>query len=75
MAYFANGSQGMAFNEQCDRCVGREKACPIAFVQLEFNYEAVNFVLASEILGHLVKNDGTCTMYKTFEAQLSAEHD
>ena len=42
MAYFANGTEGMCFDEQCSRCKYGEDACPIAFVQTMYNYDACN---------------------------------
>jgi hypothetical protein len=64
MAYFSNGSSGMVFDEQCGRCRYGDQPCPIYLVQVEFNYEACNNEVASKILGALVKNDGTCAMFK-----------
>lgn len=67
MAYFANGSEGIVFYEQCMRCKYGEVFCPIAYVQSAFNYKACNNKTATKILGELVKNDGTCTMFETFK--------
>lgn len=67
MAYFSNSGDGEAFDEQCGKCKYGDKQCPIAFVQMQYNYEACNNKTASDILGALVKNDGTCTMFKAFE--------
>lgn len=67
MAYFSNGSEGMCFDEQCAKCRYAEHRCPIAFVQMMYNYDAVNNKVATEILGHLVKDDGTCTMFEMME--------
>ena len=67
MAYFANGSEGECFESQCELCRYGEKPCPIALVQLNYNYDAVNNKTATEILDSLVKNDGTCLMYREFE--------
>ena len=64
MAYFSNGSEGMVFEEQCSRCKYGLKPCPIAWVQTNHNYEACNIFPAREILDHLVKDDGTCTMFE-----------
>jgi len=60
MAYFANGSEGMAFD--CEGCKYQLEPCPIAYVQIEFNYDACNNEVATKILDCLVKNDGTCMM-------------
>lgn len=64
MAYFANGSEGECFAEQCARCRYGNASCPIAWVQFNHNYDAVNNTTATEILGHLVDQDGTCAMFK-----------
>lgn len=64
MAYFSNGSEGMCFDEKCSDCKYGEEPCPIAFVQMEFNYEACNNKVARAILDHLVKDNGECAMNK-----------
>ncbi|MCB1156047.1 MAG: hypothetical protein H7A25_22375 [Leptospiraceae bacterium] len=73
MGYFANGTDGMAFDEQCAKCKYGDQPCPIAEVQVEYNYEACNNKTAMAILDTLVKDDGTCTMYERFEHDL--KHD
>ena len=67
MAYFSNSSEGEVFDEQCARCKYGTKPCPIALVQMNFNYDAVNNEVATEILNTLVKSDGTCTMHEEFK--------
>lgn len=64
MAYFSNGSEGMAFDLQCGRCKFGLKPCPIAFAQTTYNYDAVNNDVATKILDVLVKEDGTCTVWE-----------
>ena len=66
MAYFSNGSEGMCFD--CDGCLYAENACPIAWVQMNYNYDACNVEVARAILGDLVRQDGTCTMREMMEA-------
>ena len=66
MAYFSNSTEGAPFDEQCSRCRFGQEPCPIALVQMLFNYDACNNKVATDILGGLVKNDGTCMMLKTF---------
>lgn len=73
MAYFANGTEGMVFEEQCTRCIFGQKPCPIAWVQVNYNYDAVGNKVATNILGDLVKQDGTCTMFREFEDTLATE--
>lgn len=70
MAYFANGSEGELFYEQCTRCRFGEEACPIFEAQVSFNYEAVGNKIATNILNVLVHDDGTCEMFKRFENTL-----
>lgn len=67
MAYFSNGSEGMAFDEQCERCRFGDEPCPIACIQLVYNYDACNNKIATKIMDDLVEQDGTCTMFKQFE--------
>lgn len=64
MAYFSNGSEGMVFDDQCSKCKFGDKPCPIAFVQLTYNYDACNNEVATKILNELVKPDGTCTVWE-----------
>ena len=65
MAYFANGTMGECFEDQCDECRYGKRPCPIALVQQLYNYDAVNNEVATNILNKLVNNDGTCEMFKT----------
>jgi hypothetical protein len=67
MAYFSNGTEGMKFDEQCDKCKYGDKDCSIALVQALYNYKAVGNELATEILNTLVYPNGTCSMYEAFE--------
>lgn len=64
MAYFSNGSEGMVFDHQCGKCKYRALACPIAFVQLTYNYDQVNNKIATDIMNALIQEDGTCQMYE-----------
>ena len=73
MAYFPNGSAGMCFDEQCNKCKYGDGPCPIAFVQMEYNYNAVGNTIASAILDHLVWDNGDCAMYKAFEHDLAKD--
>ena len=75
MAYFSNSSEGDVFVAQCGRCKYGQSSCPIAFVQMMYNYDAVNNAEATAILDALVKQDGTCTVFemakKEFEIDLN----
>ena len=64
MAYFPNGCAGEVFDDQCAKCIMYERACPIAWVQMEYNYPACNNETARAILDCLVKNNGDCEMFK-----------
>jgi hypothetical protein len=66
MAYFANGSEGSYFEQECARCRFGEGPCPIAMAQFLYNYDAVNNEVATKILGMLVADDGACSMLRRF---------
>ena len=57
MAYFSNGTEGEVFDNECAECILGEKPCPIAGVQMEYNYDACNNKTARAILNSLVKQD------------------
>lgn len=67
MAYFSNGTEGACFDYQCSICKYGTEPCPIALVQMEFNYEACNVPVARKILDTLVADDGTCAMFQEFK--------
>lgn len=73
MAYFSNGSEGMVFDAQCQKCKYGDKPCPIALVQITYNYDAVNNEVATKILDTLVKHDGTCTMWELAKSDLFSD--
>ena len=66
MAYFSNSTEGAVFDEQCSCCRFGQEPCPIALVQILYNYDACNNKVARAILDDLVKDDGTCLMFKNF---------
>jgi hypothetical protein len=66
MAYFSNGSEGSIFDEQCSKCRYGKEACPIAWAQLTYNFDACNNKVATDILDTIVDKDGICQMRKTF---------
>ena len=70
MAYFPNGSSGYTLDEQCMDCLP-EEPCPIAYVQIEYNYEQCNAGQEKmrELLRHLVTDDGKCQMKKYVTAR------
>ncbi len=67
MAYFSNSSEGECLSNQCDLCRYGEGPCPVYAVQLNYNYEACDNEVASQILNDLINDDGTCEMYKMFK--------
>ena len=71
MAYFSNSSDGMRFDEQCAKGKYGQKPCPIAFVQVTYNYDACDNETATAILDELVKPDGTCAMLSLASADLA----
>jgi formate hydrogenlyase subunit 6/NADH:ubiquinone oxidoreductase subunit I len=74
MAYFANGSEGMVFDEQCSNCKYGEEACPIALVQMGYNYKALGNETATGILDELIGNDGTCAMFNEFREDFEIDN-
>lgn len=64
MAYFPNGCSGSCFEDQCSICKYGELPCPIALVQMMYNYDACNNKVATAILNNLVKDNGTCMMFE-----------
>lgn len=77
MAYFSNGSEGMVFDRQCGRCKFGDKPCPIAFIQMEYNYDQHKDTsgVATKILDTLVKNDGTCTVFEMAKLDFFVDPD
>jgi len=73
MAYFSNSTEGEIFNEQCAKCKYGEDSCPIAIIQLLYNYEACNNKIATEILSALVSDDGICQMRETFKKDFATD--
>ncbi len=74
MAYFSNSSDGECFDNQCAECIFGELACPIAEMQMVYNYDAVGNKMATEIMDLFVKNDGTCEMLKRFPDKLQIDY-
>ena len=75
MAYFANGTEGLRLDAQCDDCPlgagwhddpDRDDdqpmlPCPTAFVQMNYNYDQVGNDDLRECLNRLVEDGtGTC---------------
>jgi hypothetical protein len=77
MAYYSNGSEGMAFDDQCARCKYGKSPCPIALVQIDNNYDQLNDTTgtARKILDTLVHNDGTCAVYEMAKIDFAIDPD
>lgn len=73
MAQFSNSDDGHLFTVQCNKCIFGDDPCPIAYVQVNYNYYQNKNPLVIEILDYLVKNDGTCEMYKQFKDHLKID--
>ena len=72
MAYFSNGTEGMYLDDQCAECIHAEEdaCCPVAFVQMEFNYSQLDrgnedLKKAMEIL---IDKKGNCNVKKAIDA-------
>ena len=73
MAYFSNGSEGMCFDDQCAKCKYGLLPCPIALVQIMYNYDAANNEVATKILDSLVSDNGTCSMFEEFKSDVAID--
>lgn len=75
MAYFSNGSEGMVFDDQCGKCKLGKAPCPIAWVQMEYNYDQHKDTtgIATKILDSLVKPNGTCEMFVLLKSDLEID--
>lgn len=75
MAYFSNGTEGIAFDLQCAKCKYGEKSCPVAAMQLLWNYDQVGNDLAEKIMDNFVQKDGTCTIYEMAKADFAIDQN
>ena len=57
MAYFSNGSEGALLDAECADCALGQEPCPIASVQVGYNYQACNNKVATKILDALIKQE------------------
>ena len=64
MAYFSNSTEGMVLDSQCDECIHEdpEAGCPVAFIQMNYNYIQVGNTNLEQILLALVDKNGCCQM-------------
>jgi hypothetical protein len=66
MAYFANGTEGLGLEEQCETCLHGmyDGLCPVVSVQLTYNYkqlDAGNGDLRAA-MNMLINEQGQCRM-------------
>lgn len=66
MAYFPNGSAGEVLDNQCAECPLGEGPCPVALVQMMYNYTQVDDGQESlrGAMALLVSDDGICQVRK-----------
>jgi hypothetical protein len=66
MAYFSNGSEGHVFDDQCGRCKFGKSPCPIALIQISYNYDQLKDTTgtARKIMDTLVNDSGDCAVYE-----------
>lgn len=72
MAYFANGTEGLGLEEQCHNCIhgiNAEILCPVASVQLMYNYSQLDEGNKDlrEAMNLLIDEQGSCLMRQTME--------
>ena len=68
MVYFSNSGEGMWLDEQCCECIHEDETalCPIAEIQLMYNYDQVGNELAEKIMDKLISKGG-CRMKPMIE--------
>ena len=66
MAYFPNGSSGEVLDMQCADCPLGDGPCPVALVQMTFNYDQCDDSEAKlrQAMTYLVNDEGTCEVRK-----------
>ena len=76
MAYFANGSEGMVLDEQCEQChIDVDMPCPILLLYLEYNYKQVNNPDLRKAMDILVNEQGICQMRLLLDAKMRRVKD
>ena len=72
MAYFPNGTAGMAFDNQCMACLHEDPdiGCPIALIQGTYNYDQIGNEKLREVLSLLVDDKELCQMYPLIKDKL-----
>ena len=69
MAYFSNGTEGAILDVQCMKCRLADEACPIAIVQMDYNYDQIEledkgFPQLRKAMNELIDKKGICKMYE-----------
>ena len=66
MAYFPNGCAGEILDNQCADCPLGDGPCPVALVQMTFNYDQVadGQEKLREAMSYLVDDKGICEVRK-----------
>lgn len=56
----------MVFDDQCAKCKFGKHPCPIALIQITYNYDQLRDETgtARKIMDTLVSEDGTCSVYE-----------
>lgn len=70
MAYFANGTEGGILDEQCHNCLhglNDDVLCPVALVQVTYNYAQLHQPDLQTALIMLVDEHGACQMRRALE--------
>jgi hypothetical protein len=80
MAYFSNSSDGSNFDRRCGDCRAFMRQCPIAFVQISYNYDQITALnqgdeTAKLILDALVDDEGKCRMFEIMQKELTMTED
>ena len=75
MAYFSNGSEGMVFDDQCQKCKYGKSPCPIALVQMDYNYDQCRDTTgtATKILDILVSDKGVCAVWEMAKTEFEID--
>ena len=77
MAYFANGSEGEYFDNQCTEYLHGDPdfCCPIAAMQMLFNYDQCRNKKLEEAMNVLVNEKGDCQMKPIIDELRNKEDD
>ncbi len=69
MAFFANGSEGVRMDEQCESCIHQDPdaGCPIMLLQINFNYDQISNPKLSQAMNMLINKKGICQMKPVIE--------